>query len=609
MTKKESLPLILFTGTLFGLMPLVWVEKLVDPVLMPQCLILALCLGGISVWGGFKNGTLKLELPKGAGLALLGMLGFFALSLVNATNVASGLFELLRWLTLGGLFLGFSHLLRTQPDFKSLVWKVLVVATLIQASTAQFHWLSYVQIDASNPNPVGTHTNSNLFGLSFLLVIPFLVQAAFAFKKEWRYAAVLATLVALFMAYQSGSRASSLSLLVGSGMLLPLVVYQLIKTGVSVKWKGIAVAVLLVVLAGTWMGNKITFVKKMGSEKFDLILAENPTLANSAPSLDHRMVLWNKTIRMWEDAPLLGVGLGNWKFKIQQYGFQAADDKGNYGMDIPQRPHNIFLQIASESGILALIGYLTLVGMAIWYSVKQAFSRDRKVFIQGAGLLVFWIGFLISTTFNFPLERPFHGAVIFFALALSFSRVEGRFIIPLRSAKAVGVGIATLMVVFCIFKMKGEQFFKEVKQLKVAKNWEGVMRATEDAGDWFTPVDPESGVPMEWYRGIAALSTNRIQEGLQQMQAASAIAPYHLAVRSNLAGAYNMNQQLPEAASTYKSLVETFPDFEDARLNLALTYAQMGDYEGAKEELNKIVSMKNSPRYLTLYNQLQSLPK
>gem|GEM_PF-4147912 len=590
-------------------MPLVLVGKLIDPVLIPQYLVFALCLAGAAVMGNLDKASPTMEFPKWPLLTLLGMVGMFALSLIHSLNLSTGLFELLRWFSMGGIFLAFSWMLKSQSGFKSVVGKTLVVTTLVQASIGQFKWLPFVEVYTRDSYLIGAHTNSNLYGLAFLLVIPFLIQTAFLLKREWRYATVLATLVALWMVYQSGSRSSSLAILIGSGMLLPMVFIHLHKNGVEAKWKGLAVALLLALIAGAWYGNKKTFVKKVGSKNFDLILAENPSLPQYAPSLDHRMVLWNKTIRMWEDHFLLGVGLGNWKFHIQEYGFQAADDKGNYGLDIPQRPHNIFLQIASESGVLALLAYLILIGMAIWASLKQALRKEREIFIQGMCLLVFWVGYLISTTFNFPLERPFHVAVILYGLALSFSHAKSSMKISAGFTSIAGLLVASLLVVFCVFKIQGELAFKSVKIMKAKQNWAGVMQATKEGGNWFTPVDPEGGAPMAWYGGIAALSTGGQEEGLTQMKAAAEIAPHHLAVRSNLAAAYNLNQMLPEAADAYAALLETFPDFEDARLNLALTFAQMGKYREAEQELNKIVYMKESPRYLTLYNQLQSLPK
>ena len=115
--------------------------------------------------------------------------------------------------------------------------------------------------------------------------------------------------------------------------------------------------------------------------------------------------------------------------------------------------------------------------------------------------------------------------------------------------------------------------------------------------NWAAPIDPENGLPMEWYAGTAELTKGTRGEGLQMMKRARDKAPHHIGVLANLAAAYNYNQDFPAAIAAYHELLKIFPDFEEARLNLAISLYQSGDAASARGELRKIKLLVKDGRY------------
>jgi tetratricopeptide (TPR) repeat protein len=89
------------------------------------------------------------------------------------------------------------------------------------------------------------------------------------------------------------------------------------------------------------------------------------------------------------------------------------------------------------------------------------------------------------------------------------------------------------------------------------------------------------------------------------MLRAQAIAPWHLAVRTNLAAAYEMNGHHQEAAKAYESLLQTFPDFEESWLNLAVVRLHLGDYGKVREALKNVGAFQSDPRYSAIIEELK----
>ncbi|WP_293986132.1 O-antigen ligase [uncultured Megasphaera sp.] len=72
---------------------------------------------------------------------------------------------------------------------------------------------------------------------------------------------------------------------------------------------------------------------------------------------DGRVYLMQVAVQLIEETPLVGVGLGNWG-KVYHERFEA--DNPNHEVNM-QSPHNIYLQIWSESGLIGLAGFLGLI--------------------------------------------------------------------------------------------------------------------------------------------------------------------------------------------------------------------------------------------------------
>jgi len=82
------------------------------------------------------------------------------------------------------------------------------------------------------------------------------------------------------------------------------------------------------------------------------------------PSLAFRWYYWTTAVRAWQDAPLTGVGRGNFAAAYMQY-------KPAEGTEEVRDPHNIWLSLLVELGPLGLAGGVVLVAAGILAALRR----------------------------------------------------------------------------------------------------------------------------------------------------------------------------------------------------------------------------------------------
>jgi putative inorganic carbon (HCO3(-)) transporter len=76
-----------------------------------------------------------------------------------------------------------------------------------------------------------------------------------------------------------------------------------------------------------------------------------------------RMAHWQAALGMWTDHPWLGVGIGNYAAVYPAYALPKWPDPLGHA-------HNYYLNVAAEAGLLGLMAYLLLWGVAFWQAWK-----------------------------------------------------------------------------------------------------------------------------------------------------------------------------------------------------------------------------------------------
>jgi hypothetical protein len=326
-----------------------------------------------------------------------------------------------------------------------------------------------------------------------------------------------------------------------------------------------------------------------------------PLTLKTLTTFHGRLHLWQKSLQMIKAAPILGVGLGQWKIVFPMYDQKIRASIGDPREVRVQRPHNDFLWVCSETGVLGLCGYLLFWGVIIFYSLRilyNAVDIQKKLFTI---LMLFGvIGFGVISCFSFPKERIFHNIFCMIIAAGPVAIYHQTF--PIQKAvnysKILSLNVTILIIlVFGLFfgytRFEAEAHTKKAIAAYRAEDWKGVITEVDKANWRYYNLDPTS-TPLLWYRGMANFSLGRIKEARGDFQQAHADHPYHIHVLNNLGTCYAKLQDFDTAVDYYNKALFVSPRFEQAILNLGAVYFQMAKYRQAREALLRC--LKNDPR-------------
>jgi len=113
-------------------------------------------------------------------------------------------------------------------------------------------------------------------------------------------------------------------------------------------------------------------------------------------SLNYRLNYYDTAFSLFYEKPILGHGLGSWKYKsLGDYNLIEKDS-----IHIPYYVHNDFLQVLVENGIVGFSLFIFLFYYYIQKSIKFLKSDETFIF-TGIAILIY----LFDSLFNFPLYR------------------------------------------------------------------------------------------------------------------------------------------------------------------------------------------------------------
>ncbi len=137
--------------------------------------------------------------------------------------------------------------------------------------------------------------------------------------------------------------------------------------------------------------------------------------------LEFRYYHWGNSLMMIKEHPVLGVGLGNWRFNYPLYYKSFTPDPTfNYNVQV-RKTHNDYLQLAAECGIPALVLFLLLWGRQ-FYLLRYSTTSDDDGEDWRLPILASLTAFSVIMFFSFPMQMAYSRMFCFFLLALGEAR-------------------------------------------------------------------------------------------------------------------------------------------------------------------------------------------
>jgi O-antigen ligase len=309
----------------------------------------------------------------------------------------------------------------------------------------------------------------------------------------------------------------------------------------------------------------------------------------STNSFDERLKIWENTIDIIKEQPILGVGSGNWQYNFLKYSVSQIDIIVFYNTTF-QKPHNDYLWILSELGIIGFTFFL-LILFFIFKPVIKSVLKEYN--IELSLLLSFIIGLAIISFFSFPKERITHICLTAVLISLLLIRTKSTFQIKHDSIyKYVILITLCFNLVISFFILKGQYFTTLMLQEKQKNNPAKVIEYGEKSLSLFYNTD-ETSTPISSYIGWASLLINDNSKLNYHTYNAYCISPYDFEVLSNYAVVLLKNKQLTEAKTILLKAYNINPHSEQVLINLFILEYNIGNYEKAYNYLIKIKGYKS----------------
>ena len=416
------------------LSPIAFYSRCID-VFNPAKELLAeiLVLLALMFWGlrmikseEIKFTSIPLNLP------ILSFIAICTLSLVWSNTFFTSLKELPLFLAGPLLYFIIVNNIKDEKQISRLLGAVVLIGTVFGI----YGIFQYNGIDFSFwVNNIGRHHVFGLFGnvnyfAEYLIVpLPLTISLFFALRNRTHKILLLVGILtmgsSLFLTF---TRGSYLAIGISSIFMFFLFLFFFSKGKSFIKEnKKFLMVILIAIITAAFLFIIPTSLNKPGtaiSQIKERISIENLT---SELLSGRRVAIWKCTWMMIKDHPILGLGIGTYKYNTLRYQakfFEQGNNRSIYPYGFADKTHNEYLQLWAELGAIGLAIFLWLVIAYFNYGIRYL-KREEDEQKQGVmiGLMGAVVAVLVDGIFGFPLHLP--ATIVLFWLIMGLAVAMG----------------------------------------------------------------------------------------------------------------------------------------------------------------------------------------
>jgi tetratricopeptide (TPR) repeat protein len=574
-------------GTIVGLItvafvPLVFVDRINRFTALPQLWValLGVLLGCvcISVFGARRSTK-----P-----VLLAAAGFYFLQVVSAIPSISPSLGVVP-ITTDFVYVSFLFLVVTgfsERDIdRTITASAIVCGGISLVGLAQYYEIGRHLIPTSGL-PSGTLGHRNIGAAYAAALLPYIVLRFVHSEKKLQDAlwAVCGMLTLAFV-IATRSRAAWVALLVGVVVAVALWMRTFSSEGCQIrptKWISAAIGCVLVVLVA------IT-PSRIGKGAGEAMWDEKASLGQAVQSIaasggdKGRLILWETTLEMIQNRPILGVGPGNWRIHYPLY----AEGRIIDAKAVPHRPHNDLLSIWSESGTGAIVLFLVALFLGFKAGLPRIVGPNRDLLVSAIASITICV---VSGLFGFPKEFVSATLPLWFGLGLltvygsSSDRALKNRLVPAVFAIPALVGLYLIGQL-----VASDRDALNARLARARSDWPSLIEATDNTG-WLSAND-------ETYllRAGALEQVGRVDEALEAYKRGLDIHPHSTTLWLGRGVAQRSLGQISEALTSFEQALRFDP--QDGRVlnNLGTLSASTGNLPRAIGYLERALEAESTP--------------
>jgi tetratricopeptide (TPR) repeat protein len=376
------------------------------------------------------------------------------------------------------------------------------------------------------------------------------------------------------------------------------------------------VAPVLIVLVLPLQGQKkfvqkrlLNFAEMMGTGLSDWLPQDQAEVghvsseAHGVNMVRRRAFMWRAARELTADRPFFGGGSGSFRYLNPEKQARFLAKPGNAAWvdawTLTRDPHGDYLRLASEWGLLGLLGFFTVIALYFMrvyraFQAAEPFGRDLLVGVSGSVLV-----FLGAMIVWFPISLPL--SIVVFALCLAApgacAPVE-----PLRFGRfeKIGNGTATVLLVsvmlsagYFIFgrvqRQRAEILVNRGRTLAEAGRFDLAGDALRKA----IAISPTTGRASH-YLGNIEFARGRYPQALESYGRALTMIP-DPNIHYSMGMAYWRQGRMDSARAAFEESIRIMPRMPEAIRMLAQLYAAEGRFEEGQELLSRLKSRSAGP--------------
>lgn len=595
---RRNVPALILTIALCIVIPLSRTGLTMDPELHLQYVLTALCLFLFWVIQAYRKEHYLKPVKQVNIFFPIGLifLLFSIISLFISTNQADAIFIISKYLLFFILLLTFTLFAPYQFIFPAFAASLTILGIILLIPA--FYQLIVLIAENDLVIPFSTYKimsflpHRNLLAETLLLILPFSVYQYFFSTRIWKFMGIACSILILFTIVILCNRATWLALVISSIFVLVRMIFLKKRFPGSVN-RAFIITCMSAVLLG------IAFFFKF-SDTASLKTHTLYSLDFNKGSTKDRIELWNRTVSLIKENPVAGGGLGTWKINMLKYGNEGLVSENN--TTFYQRPHNDFLWVAAEQGLIGLLLYLALFFYILWLLWK---GLRKAIDIPTISRLLVWLFitscFLIISFFSFPKERIIQNMVLFgsWGLLLNLMNSDGgkRVNPAARNWVPVMAVVATALILLNgIFRLSGEMHAKKALYAWKHNRYEKCIQEVEKVKSQFYSFD-ETSTPVDWYAGLSHYRLGEYSKAAQFFERAYVLNPYHIYVLNDYGSCLVRLGRKDKAIELYRSALKIAPDFNEAGLNLCAIYYNENKISEAFDVLKNTNPVDTTKRY------------
>lgn len=546
--------------------PLAHVDGINRFVLLPQvAVLLALMLFGLGAWLYLGKGRYPLHSVAIVALA------FLFLQVVSAAVSAKPALSLLPLaIEAGCIFLFLFLLVSLTPLSCAQIASVAALGAVVVSVIGLAQVFSDLSFIPSSAQPSSTLGHRNLAAAYVVSVVPYLLGQAFGSRRP-RASLIwwLGVGIAFAFILATRSRGAWVGCVAAAGVGLFAVALGRVKMpSFRLIGAGVGTATLVVLLSLTAPTSSPPEGEAMWHEKAALADAARSMVDEGGDK--GRLVLWHRTLEMIANRPIIGVGPGHWRIVYPAYAEGDMIDS----QAAPIRPHNDWLAIWSESGIVALALLVSIVILASrdgWLRIGQHPTTLAALCSVAATVVSGLFGF----NREFPATwLPFWVGISLLLTASGRVKIRRNGLAPMWLVP--GLVLAALGLIFVYQSVQFDRFHLRARTAIALKDWPSAEFEATNA--------LALGVYNEelfLLRGRSRESLGRPAEAVRDYRAGLAWAPYDIGSWIGLGNGYRAQGDTQRAFESYQAAYAIDPF--DARIhnNLGSLHAAAGRLDSA----------------------------